>query len=782
MRKVKADDYFNNGLFEVARFGNTVVTHNNMNEDQYKEWISQIANHYDEEKEEIDNLIKKIKSNLESVDPLTLFNFLTSMNSMALMSPTLISEMEISADINFQLRSVEYVQSLLVSMKHDRNKEIEIEKQEAVYHEILCLCTELFRKMQIFYMVWSAKQQVCGELNSEDEEYIIFAQMMSQVRGEQYQLFRIPILKELLSQQENLIKEIYGLSTDEIISGLEIMERNLSSGRLDAMKELRNQMDKIDFLDDAFIKESQEIVQKFIGTALFEVKKNTSWSDSFINDLCLDIGSDNSFFDHNEFPGWPIWNLPIQYKPFIKIDGIAYCFDYYNFFDNFYVAVQRAVRSHGKNCADRWNAVQKETSEKMVGSVFESLLPGCKSHYSNYYPLKKNDSAENDILIEYKDVLLIVEVKAGTFVYTPAMMDFQAHKKSFKDLVEKAENQCMRTKDYIVNRGSNERRFYTDDNLDTEAFSLDRSEYSQIYMFDVTVSDFNEFASQMEKVKIANTHKGIITLSLNDLWVYKDYFNNPLQFIHFIRQRTIATETLEIATTDELDHLGMYISHNMYSLHAKDLGSGKHVNFFGYREELDKYLSSKYLGIEYEKPMQSIPKEVSIILELCLEKNSCVTKFTNFLLDLSTDSRISFAESLHHIARREKELGRMLPSMSFGDISYALFVEIANITTISQEKREEYILANLAQNKREECWSITITLDENDNIIDVQYKLYCQTDIPESKRIQLQEYGKEIIERRTEQFLIQNKKKKIYPNDPCICGSGKKYKRCCGKR
>ena len=24
--------------------------------------------------------------------------------------------------------------------------------------------------------------------------------------------------------------------------------------------------------------------------------------------------------------------------------------------------------------------------------------------------------------------------------------------------------------------------------------------------------------------------------------------------------------------------------------------------------------------------------------------------------------------------------------------------------------------------------------------------------------------------------------KKIYPNDPCPCGSGKKYKKCCGKR
>ncbi len=26
------------------------------------------------------------------------------------------------------------------------------------------------------------------------------------------------------------------------------------------------------------------------------------------------------------------------------------------------------------------------------------------------------------------------------------------------------------------------------------------------------------------------------------------------------------------------------------------------------------------------------------------------------------------------------------------------------------------------------------------------------------------------------------KEKKIYPNDPCLCGSGKKYKKCCGKK
>jgi len=27
---------------------------------------------------------------------------------------------------------------------------------------------------------------------------------------------------------------------------------------------------------------------------------------------------------------------------------------------------------------------------------------------------------------------------------------------------------------------------------------------------------------------------------------------------------------------------------------------------------------------------------------------------------------------------------------------------------------------------------------------------------------------------------VVNVEKKVYPNDPCPCGSGKKYKKCCG--
>lgn len=47
-----------------------------------------------------------------------------------------------------------------------------------------------------------------------------------------------------------------------------------------------------------------------------------------------------------------------------------------------------------------------------------------------------------------------------------------------------------------------------------------------------------------------------------------------------------------------------------------------------------------------------------------------------------------------------------------------------------------------------------------------------------------------IYDKQTQEALIRDqrashtiiKEKKIYPNDPCPCGSGKKYKKCCGRK
>lgn len=64
-----------------------------------------------------------------------------------------------------------------------------------------------------------------------------------------------------------------------------------------------------------------------------------------------------------------------------------------------------------------------------------------------------------------------------------------------------------------------------------------------------------------------------------------------------------------------------------------------------------------------------------------------------------------------------------------------------------------------------------------DNLLDYTTQM---NDEESNKRLEeLQERIDVMKETRVEQVI--RKVKKIHRNDPCPCGSGKKYKKCCGK-
>ncbi len=52
--------------------------------------------------------------------------------------------------------------------------------------------------------------------------------------------------------------------------------------------------------------------------------------------------------------------------------------------------------------------------------------------------------------------------------------------------------------------------------------------------------------------------------------------------------------------------------------------------------------------------------------------------------------------------------------------------------------------------------------------------------LPQGDSILTEERRKELYKQQKASGTIR-KGKKIFPNDPCPCGSGKKYKKCCGK-
>lgn len=724
------------------------------------------------------DLVDAIKEKVSEVSPIYLLNFIVSMSNMAMCNKK--SEIEYSEDEVFTNRAIEYVQSVLVSTEtKDNIFEVDDEKK---YHEILSLVIELYKSLAGVLLEWLQKNKSKGLINDNEAQYIMESSINGLIRGNRYQRFQIPYYDELLKTQEEAIKAAFDVTHEEIVHGLEKLEYNLSKGWSDAV----NDIQKIDFEElmsteeSEKIEEARAIVNNLFSLGLYDVKKATGWPDKFIHSLAYEVGGETDFYKHSEFNGLPFWRMPVQEKPFVKIDKIVYCFSHYILFDNFYRCLQRVLANCNSKNSDSWQKNQKKASEQLVASLFQKLLPGAKIHSENYYP--QNESLknlfENDLIIEYKDALLIVEIKAGAFTYTPAITDYKAHVKSFDNIVNSADNQCIRTLNYLKSRDI--ASIY--DNKREEKAAINLNQFSQIYSFCVSLDDFNEFAAKAEKVNLIRIELGTIVISIDDLWVYAEYFNEPYEFMHFLKQRKDSTKIKALLLNDELDHLGLYIEHNMYPLTVQnelENTDADAIYFSGYRERLDNYFGS------YEKnkrPEQEIEKEFKRILELVQAGTSIKPlEFSNFLMDLSQDAKSEFVEKLLYVLQRQRIIGGIVPFFTFGDIRYCLFVEDDIVSPWREQKKRDYVSSILIESGADWYYMITIKIDEKDSINDVEYCKMTKEEIPLERKDEFQETIHRIKQLKVESYKKESGKKKIGRNDPCPCGSGKKYKYCCGR-
>lgn len=792
-KKHKFDDYYSDGKVEIGRFGKFVFSKNHYTKEEIQKRNMEFASYYDDVKADINNLITKIVDEIKKCNPLILLQNATDL----CMLPLLQSVSEV--DLESNARYIEYIQSILVSVKPS-NEIADAEMQNKIMQEIFNDIDNLYTKCQYFYIVWAAKAQENKNYGREDIEYIVEAQLTSNVRGNRYQCQQLDDFEKLVLPHSEKMEEIYKLTATDFIKGLRRLEYSLSSAKLDAAKGLAKEYEEFQKeaqgkdkreVDDIFDKlrdagKVESFMSKCFGTELYNVKKVTDWSDELIKSFSWELGENDSFFTMTEFPGWPIQNLPVQRRPFIVIDGTSYCFDYYNLFDNIYRILQKNMIMKDNKYANKWSDIQKEASENLVAEKFSMLMPNAEVYIGNYYPkrnsLKQMD--ENDIMVVCDDIIIVVEVKAGSFAYTPPMTDFIAHKKSFEELIGKADYQCVRTVNYI-NKCTDNVFFYTEDKR--KKFEFERNRIRKIYMMCVTVDNFNVFEAKIEKTNIFKMVEGVIAISIDDLDAYVKYFNSELCFLHYLKHRQAATRIKCLKFNDELDHLGMYISQNTYEVYVNEYKECSSFTAIGYREDLDAYFAGLYnKKLQVKKPKQNIPGYMRDILEY-LEKNNVKgrVKFGEFLLDLCEDTRIEFDEAIKNRRQREKELGYITPIWVEGDFAYCEFISIPGLEIFPDEIRRKYTYANMLDRKFSKCWLINIDLDVFGKIKEIRAEELEYSNLSDEglSETDISNYLLKIKTRRKQRnatVLPIAHKKKIYPNDLCPCGSGLKYKRCCG--
>ena len=790
------DEYYTNGKIELARSGKNISLKNHFSKDEIKQRNREIASHYEEFVNDISNLVDKIKEKIKRCDPLLLLVTATDLGMSQMIN--ILSEVQLGNTDVGNLRLVEYIQSVLVSTKLDENR-YDKETQDKMIMEIFSDIDELYTKCQYFYLIWAAKEFERGVFSDKEIEYIVEAQLFSNVRGNRYQFQQLNDLETLILPHNDIMEELYGISARDFIEGLKKLEYSLSSAKLDGFKDLMNVYEEFqskaenktqEELENLFdeVREytnSNSIMAKCFGYDLYNVKKVTNWSDKLVKSFSWGMGENADFFEKSKYPGWPIQDLPVQKRPFISIDGVSYCFDYYNLFDNIYRMLQKNIRFYNDKYATKWSNIQQEASETLVAEKFKKLMPNASVYVGNYYPesnsLKKMD--ENDIMVICDDVIIIAEVKAGSFTYTPAITDFEAHKNSFDSLIGKADYQCIRTYEYIEKCDSV--KFYTKDK--EEKFEFERSKIRRIYSLCVTVDNFNVFEAKIEKTNFFNVANGTIAINIDDLDAYVHYFESELCFLHYLKHRQAATRLRNLMLTDELDHLGMYIDQNAYEDFVYDNRDCTSFVAVGFREDIDKYFAGKYnQALSVEKPEQPIPEYINAIFAY-LESNNIPgrVKFAEFLLDLAYETRAEFDETIKNRIQREQELGRVTPVWVEGDFAYCAFVNIPNIQLLNKNFCKKYTYANMLDRKHDNCWFIWLELNNTGKIVNISVEelKYKNHNIEGFSDRELSEFV-DCLNKQRIQYGVKMpspSRKKIYPNDICPCGSGMKYKKCCGR-
>ena len=377
---------------------------------------------------------------------------------------------------------------------------------------------------------------------------------------------------------------------------------------------------------------------------LFDLQKITQLPVALLDELAWSPGQEKEFFSEGNFKGWPLRVWPVFKRPFLKLERRYYCFDLYSLNDNFYRVIQRLIFRKNPDYKTEWNRRQKIVSESIPFNLFNKLLPGAKIFRSVNYKWHPAEGAtknwcETDGLIIYEDHLFIVEIKAGAFTHTPPALDYDAYVESLKNLVLKPAKQGRRFLEYL----NNAEKVSLFDSQHNEVEKIARKNFSYITICTITLDSFTELASQvnqMAELGIKFDYIPVWSLSIDDLRVYTDIFQNPLIFLHYVEQRVMALKSSIIRTEDELDNLGLYLKHNAYVRYAERLSTQDPIMWNGYRADIDRIFYEKLIDptLEIRLEQRMPPRLREILNKLSEQGKPGRRKVSSSLLDCSGEN------------------------------------------------------------------------------------------------------------------------------------------------
>ena len=805
-KKVVPDEVMESNLLRISRHGKDVIMENRQSPEDFERFMEQQAEHYPMLCKEIDDAVSEISEIVVKHKPLPLLNRAYLYMAHAIMNIETESKQGMAE--NTAQQWLLYLQNAVVSNPPDDNQAEDITEEE--YIRLSELFATMYGKTHLleYHICNTAKQKKDGTLNEDTAEIEVMARTYyNGVSGKQYPYLQPEVLHKLLSPHDAIIQKLFGINVQDFVEDIEKIHTSLTMGMGNAYNELGqliakdpisdedSQNSSNDVPDEELLHQLNKICGKIRGNDLFDLQKATNLPVKLLEALSLSAGEDKEFMNKNApYAGWPLKRYPSRLKPFLKVDGRYYCFHTHNLTDHIYRALKEVILNAEPSYKDDWQIKQGEIVEQYAFEIFAKLLPGAQIYRNvkyKWYP-NENESkkmpCEADGIVSFDDNLFIVEVRSGSFSPHSPNTDFEGYQKSMENLIGKPYTQGRRLYGYLKEHENGVAPL--SDEKDNHLIDICLSDYRRITICCVTLEQLTDFVGQLDELKnigidIDTGEHPVWAISIDDLRVYADLIQSPLVFCHYLEKRNDAlTKLNNLRISDELDHYGAYLEHNDYARQFSEYSEANIVQSFGYRDEIDIYYYNLHIGEQPSLPSQKIAPLIKQIIEVADNQQKVGRcRAVGALLNLTQDEQNEFSNSITNVLAQQKTSGiKMFVNFS-SPVEITISCEQAGVNVgtrlnikeqASVSMIKEQALASMVNANAEYRHLIELKFTENGEIYDIDYAFLEREDINASNQVRVQEIAKAQTKKRLAT------KRKIGRSEPCPCGSGKKYKKCCG--
>jgi len=795
--KINKDIYegYTYGPVKVERIGRVVKVSSNWEPGQREKFKERIKNGRPKFKKSIDIKIEEVLSLISQFEPLELLASVSIKNIF-------VDPEEHYKEVTHERNEIyiEYAQSLILSQKH--KEKLPSSTAEAI-DKFNGLLTEIFNEI-LFYF---GTENTEGKWNDIGEELRFTSiQRFLFERGDSYSNHHLDMVRDIFKSHDSFFKNHYGFnSADFILTIKEIWKQiqnnlqqqseimYLQKEQNELFKEFLNKegQDSFSSSEECHIKffalpniqekkKKLDAIQYSIDRNPFEITPNKNIPIYLLKLLSVSFGDNSPLATFKQYPCWPTSETVIYGKPLIENNGKYYCFSPPLLFRNIVNILEGWI--HDKDDSYYQSTYQKKRAEYLENKALEylkNILPGAKIFGNLFYSITENGvrkRPETDGIMLYDENLFIIEAKAGKYSTLAKRGGLQGIKGDVIKLIDSAYKQALRTKQYIDNTPEPVFK-YEDGSI---AVTLkDKEKYKNIYLLNITLQNLAQLATRLNSIKSFNLIEGEEwpwSVFINDLRIISELIEFPSEFLHFLQRRIKINDYPQFYTTDELDFLMVYFREGLY---FKD-GILQNLDRYipnAYTEDLNKYYDFISGRISSgKKPGLRILKEYkNLITELESTNKEHFTKVTTTLLNCDGETQKAIIDNLNkvlYISKRDNRDDDF--TMFFNDFGLTFFVS-TNQKPDSLDRLDRYCKLKMYQKRFKEWILLTVYLDKNNRRF-LDFKIYNKKwEHDPDMEIQLDKF------KALKMTEFKKKGLKIGRNDPCPCGSGLKYKKCCGK-